>query len=326
MLNSGFDAIIVRDSHDRIISWNRAAEKLYGWTAEEALGQVTHVLFNTRFSKPLDEITQDLHRDNRWKGELVHTRKDGRSVTVLSHWVLDHHAQSQTSSVLEINIDISARKHAEERFRLAVEAAPAAMIMVDSRGTIGLANALAEKLLRYGTNELVGLPVERLVPERLRNRHVEYRTHYALSAETASNGSRPGPFAVRKDGSEVPVEIGLSPIRTTDGTFVVSAITDITQRRRATEAESQARRAAEDANRAKDEFLAMLSHELRNPLSSILGWAPILRTGQMPIERAGHALEVIERNARVEAEALSSYWPPPRRRQSILSNTTSLIS
>src|SRR5262249_10293078 len=83
MLKSGFDAIIVRDSHDRIVSWNRVAEQLYGWTAREALGQVTHVLFNTRFPKPLEEITRDLHQDGRWKGELIHTCKDGSLVEVL---------------------------------------------------------------------------------------------------------------------------------------------------------------------------------------------------------------------------------------------------
>jgi signal transduction histidine kinase/ActR/RegA family two-component response regulator len=113
-------------------------------------------------------------------------------------------------------------------------------------------------------------------------------------------------YAVRKDGSEVAVEIGLSPIQTADGIFVISAITDITERKRAAEAERQARRYAEEANQAKDEFLAMLSHELRSPLSAILGWAVILRREELPRERARHAFEVIERNARAEAQLVES--------------------
>jgi PAS domain S-box-containing protein len=585
MLNSGFDAVIVRDGHDRIISWNRVAEKLYGWTAEEALGQVSHVLLKTTFPKPLDEINRDLQRDNGWEGELVHTRKDGGSVTVLSHWMLDRDAQGDVS-VLQINIDISARKRAEEalqeqrewlrvtlssigdaviatdtqgavtfvnpvaesltgwkqqdatgqplenifhivdertrskvenpalramrdglivglanhtllisrdgsespiddagspirdvtgktvgavlifrnvterrrvermqaesfererqarhterhareeaeaaelrlqfaldagrmgtwqynirsgevfwssrleqihgykpgtfpgtfdafrneihaedrepvlraieeaidqrrdhqveyrivcrdgsmrwvegrgrllldadgnpdrivgvcaditerkqseeRFRLAVEAAPAAMLMVDEGGTIVLANALAEQMLGYARNEIIGLPVERLVPEQFRNGHAQYRTNYLTAPSQRLMGAGRDLYAVRKDGSEVPVEIGLSPIQTADGNFVISAVTDITERKRAAEAERQARHAAEEASRTKDEFLAMLSHELRNPLSSILGWAVLLRNGQIPLESAGHALEVIERNARVEAQLVES--------------------
>src|SRR5204862_5477144 len=87
---------------------------------------------------------------------------------------------------------------------------------------------------------------------------------------------------------------------------MVGVCADITDRKHAAEAESQARRAAEDANRAKDEFLAMLSHELRNPLSAILGWTAILRRGQIDLESAGHALEVIERNGRLEVQLVES--------------------
>jgi CheY-like chemotaxis protein/nitrogen-specific signal transduction histidine kinase len=104
----------------------------------------------------------------------------------------------------------------------------------------------------------------------------------------------------------VPVEIGLSPIHTPEGIFVISAVTDITERKLAAEAESEARRAAEEANRAKDEFLAMVSHELRNPLSAILGWAAILKKGDTPLDRTAQALEVIERNARMEVQLVES--------------------
>src|SRR5262249_37035989 len=158
--------------------------------------------------------------------------------------------------------DITDRKQSEERFRLAVEAAPAAMIMVDAGGTIVLANSLAERLLGYARNEIVGLPIERLVPAQFRSQHLQYRTNYMAGASQRPMGAGRDLYALRKDGSEVSVEIGLSPIQTADGIFVISAITDITERKRTAEAEKQARRHAEEANRAKDEFLAMLSHEL----------------------------------------------------------------
>jgi PAS domain S-box-containing protein len=246
----------------------------------------------------------DGKRDHHIEYRIV--RKDGSIRWVEGRGRLFLDADGGPDRMVGVCADITERKHAEERFRLAVEAAPAAMIMVDPAGSIVLANALAEKLLGYERNEIVGLPVERLVPERLRSHHLEYRANYARGAKQRPMGVGRDLYVIRKDGSEVPVEIGLSPINTPDGVFVISAVTDITERKRAAEAESRARRAAEEANRAKDEFLAMLSHELRNPLNSILNWAVILRTGQMPLERVSHALEVIERNARVEAQLVES--------------------
>jgi PAS domain S-box-containing protein len=117
MVNSGFDAIVVRDTKDRITSWNRGAEELYGWTRDEALGQVTHSLFKTQFPKPLDQILADVRRDRHWEGELIHTCKDGRIITVFSRWTEEPGEQGQAQSILETNMDITARKHAEDALR-----------------------------------------------------------------------------------------------------------------------------------------------------------------------------------------------------------------
>jgi PAS domain S-box-containing protein len=209
--------------------------------------------------------------------------------------------------------DITDRKHAEERFRIAVEAAPAAMLMVDQRGTIVLANALTERLLGYSRDEIVGRSVEDLLPPRFRSSHVEDRARFQADARQRPMGVGRDLYAVRKDGLEVPVEIGLSPVETAEGIFVLAAVTDITERKHTEQQrvevlvrEQAARAEVERANRLKDEFLAVLSHELRTPLNAVLGYAHLLSAGALPPERTSHAIEAIQRNAQAQARLVES--------------------
>jgi PAS domain S-box-containing protein len=126
--------------------------------------------------------------------------------------------------------DITERRRAEERFHIAVEAAPSGMIMADEEGSIVLVNAHAERLFGYSREELIGQPVDMLVPERLRVKHLAFRSGYVHQPSARPMGAGRYLLALRKDGSEVPVEIGLSPIRTAQGVMVLSAIVDITER------------------------------------------------------------------------------------------------
>jgi PAS domain S-box-containing protein len=111
------DAIIVRDLEGKIISWSRGAETLYGWTKEEALGRITHSLFQTRFSEPLEKIMEQFEKTDRWSGELVHRTKDGREVNIQSWWLAEFNALGERKAMLESNIDITERKRAEQEIR-----------------------------------------------------------------------------------------------------------------------------------------------------------------------------------------------------------------
>src|SRR5437899_1445303 len=113
LLDLSNDAIIVRDRNERITYWNKGATKIYGYTWQEALGKVTHNLLKTERSEPLPKIYEKLFRDNYWEGELVHTRRDGKRLTVFSRWVLDRDAQGKRSFILETNNDVTRRKQME---------------------------------------------------------------------------------------------------------------------------------------------------------------------------------------------------------------------
>jgi PAS domain S-box-containing protein len=113
LLDLSNDAILVRDANDRITYWNKGATKIYGYTWQEALGKVTHNLLKTERSEPLPKIYEKLRRDNYWEGELVHTRRDGKRLTVFSRWVLDRDAQGKRSYILETNNDVTRRKQME---------------------------------------------------------------------------------------------------------------------------------------------------------------------------------------------------------------------
>ncbi|MGO8950643.1 MAG: PAS domain S-box protein [Ktedonobacterales bacterium] len=124
LIDAAHDAVLVRDPSSRIISWNHGAEELYGWTALEALGQVSHTLFQTHFTEVLTSLTtveEELAREGRWEGEVQHTRADGSVVLVESRQVVVRDATGNSTAVLEINRDLTARRRLEAAERLAAD-------------------------------------------------------------------------------------------------------------------------------------------------------------------------------------------------------------
>jgi PAS domain S-box-containing protein len=117
LLDLTHDTVFVRDMNDVITYWNRGAEELYGWSAEEAIGQVSHELTHTVFLEPLDDINAKLLRTGRWEGELVHTKRDGTRLTVASRWSLQRDERGNPSAILETNNNITERKQAEDALR-----------------------------------------------------------------------------------------------------------------------------------------------------------------------------------------------------------------
>ena len=156
------------------------------------------------------------------------------------------------------------------------ESFPDAMIASDEQGCIQLVNSQAERLFGYSREEMLGQPVEMLVPQRLRSRHLGHRAEYVKHPHTRPMGMGLELVAVRKDGSEVPVEISLSPVVTEAGRFIATAIRDISERKQFERQLQEKNAQLEAANTAKDQFLAAMSHELRTPLNAIIGFTGTL--------------------------------------------------
>lgn len=150
-----------------------------------------------------------------------------------------------------------------------LELAPDAMVIIDGSGTVLFANRQVSALFGYEPVEIVGQPVEKLLPERLRDRHIGHRNQYARAVRVRPMGSGLDLLALRKDGSEFPVEISLSPVQRGDEPLTAAAIRDVSDRKRVEREMREARTAADRANLGKSRFLATASHDLRQPLQAL---------------------------------------------------------
>jgi PAS domain S-box-containing protein len=312
IVTSSDDAIVSKDLHGTIMTWNRGAERLFGYTEDEAVGMPVTMLIP---EDHVDEEPEILRRIARGEVidhyETVRRRKDGRLVDVSLTVSPLRNAAGEVIGASKIARDISERGKAERsnaRLAAIVEFSDDAIISKDLSSIIMSWNSGAERLFGYTAQEAIGQPVTMLMPpERFneepnilgRIKRGEVIDHY----ETVRR---------RKDGSLVDISLTVSPIRNAAGEVVGASkvARDITANKQIEQAlresEKHARAAliqAEDAARTKDEFLALLSHELRTPMSAIVGWATMLRTG-MPAEETKRGIEVIERNARLQSQII----------------------
>ncbi len=169
-------------------------------------------------------------------------------------------------AVVAIGRDVSERRHAEQRFRTAVESAPSGMVMSDESGEIVLVNRAIEAMFGYTAHELVGQPIEILVPTRVRSLHPELRAGFFAAPGVRAMGAGRELYGRHKDGSEIPVEIGLNPIQNSEGTFVLCSVVDVSERKRAESALAMA-----DRMTAVGTLAAGVAHGINNPLAYVKG-------------------------------------------------------
>ena len=286
-VESSVDAILTNTLDGVITGWNPAAERLFGFTADEAIGKNVEIIVpedrRAELRGILERIRNGQMADHH---ETVRRARDGKLIDVSLSVSPIKSPSGAVIGACMIARDVTEEKLAEEKFKLAVEACPNGMLMADHAGLIVMANTEVENMFGYRREELIGQSVDLLVPERFRVQHFVHRSYYAANPTARRVGANRDLYGRRKDGTEFPTEIALNPILTRQGLLTLSAIVDITERKR--------------LDRLKSEFVSTVSHELRTPLTSIAGSLGLLvgtTAGELP-ERARHLLMLAQSNSK----------------------------
>jgi len=261
IFETSLDLILITDRQGRYLQVSPSSAVILGYEPSEMIGRsAVDFVYRDDLDMARQQMRLACHGHEIRNFPTRHLHRDGRIVTLVWSAVWSEPEQRYFC----IGRDMTEQELMEEKFRLAVEASPSGMFMTDADGHIMMANAETEKLFGYEQEELLGQPIEMLLPHHLRDVHEAHRRSFSAAPAVRLLGSR-DLFGRRKDGTEFPVEVGLNPIQTQDGLVVLSVVVDVTERRR--------------VDRLKSEFVATVSHELRTPLTSIAGSLKLLDGG-----------------------------------------------
>jgi len=275
------DAIVVVDKDGRIVMVNQLTLNMFGYNKEELIGRKVEILVPQSYRKihiqHRDEYVANPKTRRMGEGrELAGLKKDGSEFSI--EISLSPMTTSQGQFVISIIRDTTSRKKVEAKVEGLLESAPDGIVVIDTNGKIAIVNGQAEKLFGYSRTEMIGQPIEILVPDRYKEKHVAYRDGYIDHPKTRPMGAGRLLTGRKKDGSEFPVEISLSPLDTEQGLLITSIVRDITDRRRAEE-QIQA------SLKEKEALLKEIHHRVKNNLqvtSSLLS----LQSGYIQDENA----------------------------------------
>ena len=278
---------------------NKSAEGIFFYDEGELTGRSLFTLLPEENIQALDETIQSLISPTNTSGgesiriTLKGMRKDGRALQFAA--IANSIKWGEQSHVVLRLEEEDQKLSAEKKMMLLVEASPSGMLMVDSKGKITHANAQIENLFGYSRTELLGEPIEILVPESARKKHPDKRKAYLRNPETRPMGAGRDLFGVHKSGRLIPVEIGLNPVINNEDSFVIASVVDITERKKAEALLEEKIKELEKSNEDLQEFAYVCSHDLQEPLRVISNYSKLIArryTGKLD-ENADEFIDII---------------------------------
>jgi PAS domain S-box-containing protein len=268
--------MIVTNTAGLILFLNQGAEELFGYSRDELRGKYVETLMPHRFRAKHPALREAFMKRptvrHMGSGRDLHgLRKDGSEFSL--EIGIHPFVSNRISYVLLSIIDITERKKTEAQLESMFNLAPFAMLLVDFQGQITRINLQAEKLFGYEPKMILGKSIEQLIPEEFREQHPDFREEYVKSPHPKNMGQGRDLYALSAKGQRIPVEVGLTPFKIEDETFILAAVIDISSRKAALRTLEEHSHRLMVAKEVTSEFISNMSHEFRTPLHSVLSFA-----------------------------------------------------